>query len=164
MSESLAFDSYVQARWARLVRSAVLLGADVHSAEDLVQTALARCYLKWSRVTAANDPDAYVHRVLINTVNAAHRRRWRAERPTASPPDVGVSDPADSVGSMHALLAALRRLPSGQREVLVLRYYGDLTEAQIAGILGVAVGTVKSRCARALEALANDSSLIEEER
>lgn len=162
MTETPAFDHYVQTRWARLVRSAVLLGADHHAAEDLVQTALARCFLKWDRVIRAEDPDAYVHRVLINTVNGARRRRWTGERPTEDLPDRGVSPATEEIGQQQALLSALGRLPAGQRETLVLRYYADFTEAQTAAVLGVALGTVKSRCARALAVLAADPTLQED--
>jgi RNA polymerase sigma-70 factor (sigma-E family) len=157
-----AFDVYVAARWARLVRSAVLLGADHHAAEDLVQTALARCFLKWDRVTRAQDPDAYVHRALINTVNGSRRRRWHGERPTEVLPERVVPPATDQVGQQQALLDALGRLPTGQRETLVLRYYADFTEAQTAAVLGVAIGTVKSRCARALATLAADPTLQED--
>jgi DNA-directed RNA polymerase specialized sigma24 family protein len=138
------FEEYVEARWSRLVRSAVLLGADPHAAEDLVQTALAKCYFAWSRVSQARDPDAYVHRVLINAMTDSRRRRWWGEAPTDVLPDVG-----------------LRRLPLPQRQVLVLRYYADLSEAQIAETLDTPVGTIKSRASRALAALEADPSLGE---
>jgi DNA-directed RNA polymerase specialized sigma24 family protein len=70
------FSEYVAARWPRLVRSAVLLGCSAAEAEDVVQTALTRCLVSWSRVQRADDRDAYVHRVLINTFTSARRRRW----------------------------------------------------------------------------------------
>jgi RNA polymerase sigma-70 factor (sigma-E family) len=155
----LTFDAYVSARWVRLVRSAVLLGADEQAAEDAVQTALARCYFSWSRVVEARDPDAYVHKVLINTLRASWRRRWTGERPHADLPERGFPDETERVDAEQAMLAALGRLPEHQRQVLVLRYYADLTEAQTAEALGIAVGTVKSRSTRALKVLATDPRL-----
>jgi RNA polymerase sigma-70 factor (sigma-E family) len=155
----LSFDEYVSARWVLLVRSAVLLGADPHAAEDAVQTALARCYFAWGRVAATRDPDAYVHRVLINTLRASWRRRWTGERPHADLPVSEAADHTERVDAEQTMLTALRALPDHQRQVLVLRYYADLTEAQTAEALGIAVGTVKSRAARALAHLAIDPRL-----
>src|SRR5262245_47876787 len=114
-----AFDEYVAARWARLVRFAVLVGADVHSAEDAVQTALARCYLAWNRVTRASNPDAYVHRVLINTLNETLRRRSSSERPTGVMPDIPSPDRAAEVDEHQAMRDALLTLPIPQRQVIV---------------------------------------------
>lgn len=162
-AQPLSFDAYVQARWTRLVRTAVLLGVDAHTAEDVAQTTLARCFLKWERVAAVRDTDAYVHRVLINTVNERGRRRSTSERPTANFPDSIIADDTELVARNRAILDALGRLPEGQREAVVLRFYADFTEAQAAAALGVAVGTIKSRCARALAALAGDPDLQEME-
>ncbi|GAA5147997.1 SigE family RNA polymerase sigma factor [Nocardioides marinquilinus] len=155
------FDEFVAARWTRLVRSAVLLGADVHAAEDVVQVALAKCHRRWTRVTRADDVDAYVHRVLINTLLDSRRRRWWGETPTEALPEAGrsVDDVAGAVAESDAMRGALLRLPLGQREVVVLRFYADLTEQQTATALGVALGTIKSRTSRALAALAADESL-----
>jgi RNA polymerase sigma-70 factor (sigma-E family) len=139
----------------------VLLGADPHAAEDLVQTTLAKCYFAWSRVSQARDPDAYVHRVLINAMTDSRRRRWWGEAPTDELPEVATSDGADRRADGEALRAALLRLPLAQRQVLVLRYYADLSEAQIAETLDTPVGTIKSRASRALAALEADPSLGE---
>ena len=156
-----SFEEYVAARWSRLVRSAVLMGADRHAAEDLVQTTLAKCFVVWPRVSRAQDPDAYVHRVLINALTDSRRRRWWGETPTEVLPVGGLPVAADEVVRDDALRTALLRLTLEQRQVLVLRYYADLTEAQIASALGVAVGTVKSRAARGLATLEADPSLGE---
>lgn len=161
MVVTAAFEEYVASRWSRLVRSAVLMGADPHAAEDLVQTALAKCYFSWDRVTKAADPDAYVHRVLINTMLDGRRRRWWGERPTLAIPDAVATDTSDGFADQDALRGALLQLPASQRQVLVLRYYADLTEAQTAAALGVPVGTVKSRASRALQTLESDPSLRE---
>ena len=87
------FSEYVAARWARLVRSAVLLGCAPAEAEDVVQTALTRCLTNWAKVRRADDRDAYIHRVLINTFTSSRRRRWVGERPVASIPDLPGDDP-----------------------------------------------------------------------
>lgn len=155
------FTAYVGAHWPRLVRSAVLLGCSPTEAEDVVQSALERCLLHWRRVVAASDRDAYVHRVLINTFTSARRRRWTGERPTADVPDDAVTDQTPGVDDADAVMRALGRLSADQRAAVVLRYYVDLGEHQMATVLGVAPGTVKSRLARALEVLAEDPALGE---
>jgi RNA polymerase sigma-70 factor (sigma-E family) len=156
-----SFEEYVAARWPRLVRTAVLMGVDPHTAEDVAQTALSRCYVAWPRVRRAEDPDAYVHRVLINTLVDSRRRRWWGEAPTAVLPEGGLPDGAEERARGDALRTALLRLPLGQRQVLVLRFYADLTEAAVAEALGVAVGTVKSRAARGLATLGADRALAD---
>ncbi|WP_309647764.1 SigE family RNA polymerase sigma factor [Nocardioides sp.] len=157
------FDDYVAARWQRLVRSAVLLGCSTHEAEDVVQTALTRCLMKWSRVRRADDRDAYVYRVLVNTLTDARRRHWRGERPTEHLPELATPDATRDVIVRDSVDRALARLSSDQRAAVVLRYYAHLTEAQMAGVLDVAPGTVKSRLSRALAALALDPDLADHE-
>lgn len=161
MSEDDDFSEYVAARWASLVRSAVLLGCSRPEAEDLVQTALERCLLKWDKVRVAEDRNAYVHRMLINLFISARRRRWTGERPTAVLPDRTSLDETISVDDSDAVMRALDRLTREQRAAVVLRYYAHLSEQQMASVLGVASGTVKSRLARALKTLAQDPNLAE---
>ncbi len=152
----MEFDEYVVARRTALVRSAVLLGCPEWDAEDVVQSALLRCYRHWRRVVRADRPDAYVYRVLVNTLRDDRARRWHGETPTEVLPDTG-HHPDLTTGL--AVRAALGRMRREQREVLVLRYYADLSEADIAAVLGIAPGTVKSRAARALRELAADERL-----
>ncbi|WP_183095400.1 SigE family RNA polymerase sigma factor [Nocardioides stalactiti] len=149
------FTSYVAARRTRLVRTAVLLGCPQADAEDLVQTALLKCYRSWRRVARADHPDAYVHRVLVTTLTDARARRWNGELPTDTLPDHADdrADHADPTGGI-AVRRALADLSAEHREVLVLRFYADLSERDTARALGVAPGTVKSRTSRALSALA----------
>ncbi len=161
MGDEEEFSEYFAARWSRLVRAAVLLGCSLPEAEDLVQTALARCLVKWHRVQRADDRDAYVHRVLLNTFASARRRRWVHERPSAAMPQHSAADRTDAVDDTDAVMRSLARLPRDQRAVLVLRFYAHLTEPQTADVLGVPVGTVKSRQSRALKALARDTSLTD---
>lgn len=152
----MEYDEFVAARRTALIRSAVLLGCPESDAEDVVQTALLRCYRHWRRVQRADRPDAYVYRVLVNALRDARGRRWHAETPSDELPEV----PADiDQATGLAVRAALARMSREHREVLVLRYYADLLESDIASVLGVAPGTVKSRAARALRALAGDESL-----
>ncbi|WP_328526933.1 SigE family RNA polymerase sigma factor [Kribbella sp. NBC_00359] len=155
------FSEYVAARWPTLVRSAVLLGCNHPEAEDVVQTALERCLLKWGKVRAADDRDAYVHRILINTFLSARRRRWHGERPSAVLPEYAGLDQTTGVDDTDAVTRALDRLPGDQRTAVVLRYYAHLSEQQMASVLGVPAGTVKSRLSRAVKALAQDPDLAE---
>ncbi|HYF74031.1 MAG TPA: sigma factor, partial [Nocardioides sp.] len=86
------FGEYVAARWPRLVRAAVLLGCTPHEAEDVVQSALTRCLVKWSKVCRADDRDAYVHRIVVNTFIDHRRRRWTGEVATEWLPDRSQAD------------------------------------------------------------------------
>jgi RNA polymerase sigma-70 factor (sigma-E family) len=155
------FAAYVAAQWRRLVRSAVLLGCSLPEAEDLVQTALERCYVKWPQVQRARHRDAYVAQVLLNCLRQSRRRRWWSEQPTADLPEGIAPDVTGRVDDVDAVLRALGSLSAGQREVVVLRYYVHLTETQIAETLGIAPGTVKSRLARGLAALSVSTDLAE---
>lgn len=156
------FSAYVGRRWLRLTRTALLLGCAPGQAEDVVQAALLRCYLSWSRVKRAEYPDAYVYRVLVNTINDSRRRRWNSEFPTAEPgEDDASADPTDGWIIRREIERALGRLAADQRTVVVLRYFLDLSEQQMAGVLRVRSGTVKSRLSRAVAALAEDPAVIE---
>ena len=161
--DDVGFTEFAAGRWARLVRSAVLLGAGRDEAEDLAQKTLLRCYHSWPRVRRAKHQDAYVSRILLNELRSDRRRRWSGETPTKHLPDVVVTDHADLVTDTVAGTAAVRRslgrLNAGQREAVVLRYYLHLSEAQIADLLRIAPGTVKSRLSRALQVLAQDRDL-----
>ena len=137
------------------------IGCSPPEAEDLVQVTLIRCMASWSRVTEADDRDAYVHRALINGLISARRRRWTGERPTADLPERPSPDEYALVDETDVVLRALDRLPQDQRTAVVLRYYSHLGEEQMADVLGVAPGTVKSRLSRALKRLQDDPNLQE---
>jgi RNA polymerase sigma-70 factor (sigma-E family) len=154
------FASFVVARGDALWRSAWLLTGDHQLAEDLVQTALAKSWRKWSQI-GAGGYEAYVRRVMFTTYVSWWRRKWRAERPTADLPET--ADPPLDPDARNDLVVALAGLPRGQRAVVVLRYFEDLTAAQTADVLGISVGTVKSQCARALAALRSSPRLRREE-
>lgn len=147
------FTAYVAARRTRLVRTAVLLGCPAADAEDVVQTALTRCLRAWRRVVRADNRDAYVNRVLVNVLHDARARRWNGELPSESLPErPGASD---DVATGVVVRRALAAMTPEHREVLVLRFFADLSERQTADALGLPPGTVKSRTARALAALSS---------
>lgn len=154
------YAAYVNARWAGLVRAAVLLGCSRPDAEDTVQATLVRCYVSWSKVQGATDRDAYVYRMLVNTLTTSRRRRWWAERPTAEL--TAAAEPVDEFDQADVtdgVRRAVAQLGTDSRAVVVLRYYADLSERQTADALGIPVGTVKSRMSRALAQLALDPHL-----
>lgn len=158
------FEEYVNARGTALLRTAWLLTGDHQRAEDLVQTALGKTWPHWSQIAESGRGayDAYVRKVMMTTYISWWRRRWVSEYPTAEVPDL-LHEGAEAVAvERRDLLQALARLPRGQRAVVVMRYFEDLTEVQTADILGCAVGTVKSQNARALSALRNSPSLARE--
>lgn len=157
-AERLAFADFVAARGQALQRTAFLLTADWAMAEDLLQTALARAYPRWSRIER-DDPEAYVRKVIVNTWSSWWRRKWRGERPTETLPDSAAADPYADADRRSAVAAALAALPPGQRAVVVLRFHEDMTEAQVAATLGVSVGTVKSQTAKAMTRLRDSDAL-----
>ena len=159
-----AYAEFVREHWRSLVRAAVFLGASPHEAEDLAQTALVRCYTAWAKVTAADDRDAYVYRILLNCLRDARRSRWwkgRVDRQVDHDPSRQVADSTDAVALADAVHRALAGLTKPNREVVVLRYFVQLSEAQTAATLGISPGTVKSRLSRSLARLAADRHLID---
>ncbi len=144
----------------RLVGIARLLTADAHAGEDLVQDVLEKMYARWPRV---HEPDAYARRALANAATSRWRRRaarpevlWELDR-DASAGHPG-HDPHAGTEQRLDLLAELARLPARQRGVVVLRYLDDLSEQQVAELLEISVGTVKSQSSRALARLRQPAS------
>ncbi|HEU5469177.1 MAG TPA: SigE family RNA polymerase sigma factor [Actinophytocola sp.] len=154
------FDEFVATASSRLLRSAFLLTRDRGHAEDLLQTALARAWGAWWRIDG--DPEPYVRRIMVNTYASWWRRRWRSEEPTSQLPESVAEHPQAGVEEREWLWQALGRLPRRQRAVLVLRFYEDLTETQVAEMLGCSVGTVKSQASRALARLRLDDAVTQE--
>lgn len=153
------FREFMLGRWPTLVRLAYGLTADRGHAEDLAQATLARVYAAWGRVRRAEDPDAYVRKILINLDNRRHRKRRVVERPADGLREPAVADATGQVDQRSDLLAALRDLPPRQRAVVVLRYWDGMTEAQTAAVLGCSVGNVKSQASRALAKLRTSTQL-----
>jgi RNA polymerase sigma-70 factor (sigma-E family) len=145
------FDAFVVARMGALLSYAHLITGNRHTAEDVVQAALARTAIAWPGVRDKDNPEGYVRRAIVNEYLNTRRPRRFFERPTAELPEEDAADTAyaDS-DERDAMWAALRELPPGQRAVLVLRYYEDLSELEIARVLGIAPGTVKSQAAKAM--------------
>jgi RNA polymerase sigma-70 factor (sigma-E family) len=151
----LDFEEYVTARGPALVRLARGLLRDSHSAEDVVQDVLARALVKWSMVQRADDPDAYVRRMVVNACTSFFRRAVRREhaREHDELPERSTADASGDVVERDHVLALLRRLPPKQRAVLVLRHYEGLPDAEIADLLGTTPVTVRSNAHRGLAAL-----------
>ncbi|HEV7942697.1 MAG TPA: SigE family RNA polymerase sigma factor [Solirubrobacteraceae bacterium] len=153
------FDRFVASNLDGLLRTAYLITSEVTEAEDLVQECLLRVARRWPKVRLMDRPDAYARRVLVNLALDGARRRARCWQELATldgePPQVRVDQDShhDAIGTRAVtseLLDALRLLPARQRVVLVLRYFGDFSEAQVAETLGCSVGTVKSTTSRGL--------------
>jgi RNA polymerase sigma-70 factor (sigma-E family) len=147
------FRDFVAARRPTLLRAAMLLTADRGDAEDLLQSALAKTYLAWDRINDRGAVDGYVRRAMVNINISWWRRRRLEEYPTDELPDLPVPDHARRSELRDAMERLLGRLPARQRAAVVLRYYEDLTETEIAETLGVSVGTVKSTVSRAMARL-----------
>ena len=156
------FREFMVSRWPGLVRLGYALTGDRWLAEDLAQTALAAACTAWWRVRRADDPDAYVRRILINASNRRFRRRRPAEV-ARRPPEAPLADPAALADQRSDLMTALRGLPPRQRAVIVLRYWADLSDAQVAALLGCSEGTVRSQAWRALAKLRVSPALVEGE-
>lgn len=147
------FRRFVADRSAALLRLAYLLAADRSSAEDLLQTAFVRTYLRWRRISA--DPERYARRVLV-TVAADERRRahHRRELPSAELPETrDANEPYDRLDAKDGLRTALAALPPRQRAAVVLRHWVGLEVAEVAELLGCTAGTVRSQTARGLDKL-----------
>lgn len=151
------FEAYVAARGTALLRLAYILTGNRSDAQDVVQEALSRAIPRWERIQRADDPDAYVRRMVVN----AHISWWRKFKRRESPVDEvfvpGVQAGADDVVETRAgdeqLWAACRGLPKDQRAAVVLRYYEQLSYAEIAAMTGVAEATARSRVHRGLATL-----------
>lgn len=139
-----------------LLRLAVLLIGDHGLAEDLVHDAFVALQRRWSSLTDPELAAGYLRVSVVNAARSLHRRRAVARRHlrVAEPEILPAADAAVLLAEEHqAVVAAVRKLPKRQQQVLVLRYWADMTEAQIAAVLGVSAGTVKSSASRAVAAL-----------
>jgi RNA polymerase sigma-70 factor (sigma-E family) len=147
------FESWLIAREPALQRTAHLLTGDVHTAQDLVQVTLAKLYLAWDRIQDRGNVDASARKILLNEHRTAWRRPVRRrEQVTDEVPDRPVPEQSYD-GQREAVWAFVASLPPRQRAVVVLRFYEQLTESEIADLLGISLGTVKSQSSRALAAL-----------
>jgi RNA polymerase sigma-70 factor (sigma-E family) len=152
------FAAFFAARHDLVRRTAYLLCGDWHFADDLSQLTFVRLAAGWHRIQKRESLDSYVQTILLRTFLAEKRRWFRRRESTTTDladtaPDGTAGEMADAVGRRLAVTAALRRLPPGQRAVVVARYFADLDVSTTADALGCTPGTVKSQTARALRAL-----------
>jgi RNA polymerase sigma-70 factor (sigma-E family) len=160
--DDAAFREYVLSRGTALLRMATMLTGNRADAEDLVQAALAKTYLAWGRIHDRAALDAYVRRAMVNTHISWWRRRRLEEYPTDELPDQVVADPARESDMAEVVRRALDRLPQRMRAAVMLRYFEDMTEPEIAATLGISLGTVKSTVSRAVARLRIDTELGED--
>ena len=146
------YDDVYAALWPRLVRTAYAVSGDLGVAEDAVQTAFAKAFRSWRRISRLEAPEAYLRRMVVNEVLSDRRRARHRHEVTSDQPPEGPTV-LDDGRHDDEMWAAIISLPPRQRAVLVLRYYEDLTEQQIADALGCRPGTVKSQASAALASL-----------
>jgi RNA polymerase sigma-70 factor (sigma-E family) len=153
-AEPASLADYVRARLPALLRHAAVITGDRALAEDVVQEVLARAHAKWRHISRTEHPEAYLKKMIVNEY-LSWRRRWSRVQPVESVPDMlpDAPDHASRHAEREALRAEMARLPRHQRVVLVLRYYEDLSDAQIADVLGCSPGTVRGHASRALAKL-----------
>ena len=153
MRDEASYVAFVEARWPSLLRLAHLLSGYSASGEDVLQAVLLEVYLRWGRISRLDFPEGYVRTMLVDeTLSRGRTRTRRGEHLVEAVPErhVGLDD---DVEERQAPWPAVRALPPRQRAVIVLRYYEDLSEAEIVQVLGCAPGTVKSQAADALRSL-----------
>jgi RNA polymerase sigma-70 factor (sigma-E family) len=160
LADDRGFREYVTMRSGSLLRAAYLLTGNRADAEDLVQAALAKTFLAWDRIEDRGALDGYVRKAMVNTHISWWRRRRLDEYPTDEIPDRVVADHAPGSDLQDTLRRAIDRLPQRMRAAVMLRYYEDMTEAEVADALGVSLGTVKSTVSRAVARLRTDAELL----
>lgn len=154
LRDDKSFIDFVTNSGTSLFGTARLLCSSRDDAEDLLQTALEKAYRHWPKLTPGRDPEPYVRKILVNTaINRGRRRRILREINMASPPETAAPSSHSSFELRDELIQGLQHLGPRQRAVLVLRYWEDLPESEIAAILNCSVGTVKSQAARGLAQL-----------
>lgn len=155
-----AFDDLVDARSPSLLRTAYLLTGNWSNAEDLLQSAFAKTWFRWRRIEDPQAGEAYVRQVMYTTYCKWYRRKWRGEISTGYLPDTQETvDAYSRVDDQQGLGRALAELTPKTRAILVLRFFEDLTEAQVAHLLGCSIGTVKSTTHRGLARLRESAQL-----
>jgi RNA polymerase sigma-70 factor (sigma-E family) len=157
--DEAAFREYVNTRSTALLRTALTLTGNRADAEDLVQAALAKTYLAWGKIHDRGALDNYVRRAMRNTYISWWRQRKLDEYPTDELPDQVIADHASESDMAEVVRRALDRLPQRMRAAVMLRYFEDMTEPEIAAALGISLGTVKSTVSRAVAKLRIDAEL-----
>ena len=152
----VTYEEFADTRLSALLRYAVMLTGDPTTAQDLVQETMVRVQLNWRRVARSDSPDGYVRKMLTNQFIDLRRGSWWRRVLLRADPDPAVASPsdhADQTSERDRMWSLLARLPRRQRAALVLRFYEDLPDQEIADVLGCAVGTVRSSISRGLETL-----------
>jgi len=160
--DAVGYEAFVVDRFPAIARFGALLTGDRRLGEDLAQEGLIAAYRAWRRIGGPDGrPEAYVRQVMVRTAAKGRSRRWTGEVPTGELAEATSPGFADQSDLSVQILAVLRELPSDQRAVLVLRFWADASETEAAQLLGVPVGTVKSRTSRALATLRAGGLLTE---
>ncbi|MEV4417708.1 SigE family RNA polymerase sigma factor [Catellatospora sp. NPDC049609] len=152
----MTYEEFVNTRLGALARYAVMLTGDQHTAQDLVQETMVRVQLNWRRVSRAQAPERYVKRMMINQYVDWRRGSWLRRvflRPDPDPSIAAPADHAQRAADRDVIWNVLATLPRQQRAALVLRYYEDLPDAEIADMLGCTVGTARGYISKALSRL-----------
>lgn len=159
------YATFYAATWPRLLRVTYAITGDRQLAEDALQTAFALAYASWGKVQRADDPGAYVRRVAVNAALGHERKGFRRREAVSSDlPDTKFYPSMDhEVVTRDEVWTAVQALPARQRAVVVLRFYEDLTEQQIADVLGCRPGTVKSQSSAAMAKLRDAMRQVEPE-
>ena len=147
------FTSFVVERGAALLRTACLMTGDRQHGEDLVQTTLAKAYGSWSKVRRADEPMAYVRRIMVNSHLSRLRRFMSGEQVIEGVPDRGVGDSQATHADRDEMRRALMQLSPRVRTAVVLRYFEDLSEAETARVMGCSPSTVNNHVSKGLAAL-----------
>ena len=151
---TVPFDELVASNERRLLRLALMLSGEVHSAEDLVQTVLAKAHRRWGRIRTVDHPEAYLRAMVVNEFLSWRRRLKNREVPVARLVEpVPTEDISSRQAQRDAAWRLLATLPRQQRAVLVLRFYEDLPDDEIAAVLECTASTVRSNAARGLASL-----------
>ena len=158
--DRVAFGEYVRSRSQALLRAAQAMTGNRADAEDLLQATFVKAYQSWERIDDPAALDTYVRRVMTNTHISGWRKRRVDEYPTDELPDSPSAEDATRDSDLRDVVQrAIDRLPRQMRAAVMLRYYDDMTEPEVAAALGVSVGTVKSTVARAVAKLRRDAEL-----
>lgn len=153
-ADAPSFEDYAASAWPSLYRYAYLLAGNHADAEDIAQQTLLKAYRSWSRVESSDSPTAYLRQILTNTYLSERRPKGRRlELLTDAPPESSAHVPVGGPEERMALWPHVKSLPPRQRAVIVLRYYEDLSEQEIAEVLGCSRGNVKSTAHHALKSL-----------
>jgi RNA polymerase sigma-70 factor (sigma-E family) len=151
--EDAEFTDFVAEHGGQLLRTACLVTGNAHLGEDLLQTALAKAYGSWAKVSRADHPAAYVRRLMVNAHLSWVRRLMNTEQVLETFPDVGSGDPQHAHAENDEMRQALLRLSPRVRTAVVLRYFDDLSEAETAQLMGCSRSTVNNHVSKGLGAL-----------